>query len=328
MAKSPDGITYDGCVSQYGMILAAIIVGVALFVIVSWCLVLRFVTRRMVRKMDEVRRFNFCFPPPTPPLFSGPTLTAPLPLLHQVDAESNLHEIQRNTSGSIGAEGRFAGRRASIGARHDRAESVGIDELPLPGKLDFGDTTLYAKYKVVIGVLMIMGLTSVMLTPWYDGDICPLDDQKAKYLGGELTIVSTTTRSVKYSTSMVTPYASEAILPGDKVPAPRFFTAGTPIPNEGVEGDLYFIENLCDPELSCSTEIGTIGCVRTPTTEVNLLDCNHSPIRVNPDWKGSLKGKMLILDMTQDARLFKNGWHRLSLLLEPLEPAAILWGQR
>lgn len=213
-------------------------------------------------------------------------------------------------------------------ARHDRTESVGVDDLSSTVKLDFGDTTLYSKYKVFIGVLILMGLASAMLTPWYDGDICPLDDERAKYLGGQLTVMSTTTRAVKYSTSFVTPDVMEAILPGDKIPAPRFLTAGIPIPQEGIEGDLYFIENLCNPHLSCNTEIGTIGCVKTDSTEVNLIDCGHTPMRVNPAWKGSLKGKMLVLDITQDARLFKNGWHRLSLLLAPLEPSAILWGQR
>lgn len=213
-------------------------------------------------------------------------------------------------------------------ARHDRTESVGVDDLPSTVKLDFGDTTLYSKYKVFIGVLILMGLASAMLTPWYDGDICPLDDERAKYLGGQLTVMSTTTRAVKYSTSFVTPDVMEAILPGDKIPAPRFLTAGIPIPQQGIEGDLYFIENLCNPHLSCNTEIGTIGCVKTDSTEVNLIDCGHTPMRVNPAWKGSLKGKMLVLDITQDARLFKNGWHRLSLLLAPLEPSAILWGQR
>lgn len=83
MAKSPGGMTYDGCVAQYGMIVVGICVGVGIFVIVSWCLILRFVTKRMIRRMDEVRVHVKSPPlsplvsPLTPPL---PTPTAPPPL--------------------------------------------------------------------------------------------------------------------------------------------------------------------------------------------------------------------------------------------------------
>jgi len=298
MSKSPGGLTYNGCVIQWNLTLMGLCIGLGLLVLAFWAVLLRRTIRRMIRRIDREEAEN-----------------------ERKDRETDSMTEEQ--------EERFHGmRRGSVTRRDNRAESISIDDVPLPSKFNFGDETLMSMCRVPIGFLIILLLSSGILSPWYNGDICPHNEEISRQMGGEMTLVQTTVRSVKFPTARLlglqSPDATAPLVPGMKAPAPRFLTAGAAIPDKGVQGDLYFVENLCDPGISCRHD--EFGCQKTGSKEIRMLDCDSRPIRINPEFNQTLKGKILITDKTQDPRIFKTGFHELSLILAPLEPSALLYG--